>query len=95
MVGTFLGLWFVLIVGFAFKASGIWVPYIILEIFDVFLILVSIPGLVLIEPYLPYGHGGQALFQLTVAFLIGSFLISLLVSSLHYSVKSIAPLQEI
>lgn len=94
MGGTFFGLWFVLIVGFGAQAVGVRIPYGALELFEVFLFYVALPGLIVVDPNIPYGHGGQALFQLAVAFSIGSFLLASLVSTLHYSVTRKDSVQE-
>lgn len=95
MAGTFLGLWSVLLVGFASQAIGIRIPYRLLEMFEIFLFSVALPGFVVVDPFIPYGHGGQAIFQLVVAFLIGSFLIALVFSTLNYGVKRIISSREV
>ena len=84
---VFLGLWAVAIGGFAWLASGLWIPHEAAAVFDlVFIKLLTLPGIVLFSAVLP-----EALFNsvigLVLAVSLGYFLVAITISASYQALR--------
>ncbi|QSG02402.1 hypothetical protein [Natranaeroarchaeum sulfidigenes] len=85
--GVFFILWPIAIGGFAWLASGLWIPHELAAVFDlVFIKLLTLPGIILFSAVLP-----EALFNsvigLVLAISLGYFLVAITVSASYQAIR--------